>query len=838
MAFSITKTIKKLSADIDSAILGLASNDNATKKIFSTMTPNGNCCVGNNSTDPVNPVYIRSTTCWAKNIDTSPISPWNNGGGYAAPENAGGGGGTGTLISPRHILLANHFYIKNGKKLIFVDMNNTCYIRTVTNSLQLGSTDIRIGILDSDLPSNVSFCQVPSLDLSKKITATNNIPLLYTDQSRSAFIANTNNNPTDFQMIVQSNDPQRTKFWYTLVGGDSGNPACFVYNNKLILLLHFISANGGYCAPFYINEINSIMNTLGGGYNLSIFDTKDIISKGNILISQRELQSLELECDESYFLKVKDANKEILMNVLNATEFYNSTKMPKKLQSLENFSTYFLKGAGFTLNDIFYKTDFTVGDEIKIQKSSNEQINTYIACGTNCANGWDNYNNETLSANDKITITTTNPNKKYFKIKSDNITIEKCETSIQSENFYKILNSKTISSIFDFNFNDGDSLAFYTQGKLNGTVVTYYTANGNWLNPDGQIDNTFLIPAGSLFVLNSDISKTINVKNNSSVIIQKYINKVYSFNSCSDCFYIYKGGISNKLIDIFNPTNLDSDQDTIQICGKTYLASGSNWIDPASENIRDDIILKYGDQIILNSTGQNTLDVNGGAILSKVVDENFNGKIKIYQSEYDLIEDTFNFEVFTCNNLYWFDESENLLKYDYVIPNEAIIVFDCNYSSTINFSSSAKIKKYNRLSIKKTNTGSGKITAKPFYICGFQNTSKLAETSGTNAPIGAVFNNIAFDYASFASSCSSLGLNPTTILNSLGGVDFSYNYVVIRAKISSNFSSDSISDLGNGLINITTTGPSTGNVTNRYRFFVMCKEGWNTVRFYGTDYPI
>jgi hypothetical protein len=273
-----TNFIKILSANIDSAIAGFASNDNATKKIFSTMTPNGNCCAGDSSTDPINPVFTRSTTCWAKNIDTSPISPWNNGGGYSVPESAGGGGGTGTLISPRHILLANHFYIKSGKKLIFVDMSNNCYIRTLSNSLQVGTTDIRIGLLDSDLPSNVSFCKVASLDLAQKITATNNIPLIYTDQNRAAFVANTNNDPSSFQYIVQSSDSQRTKFWYTLVGGDSGNPACFVYNNKLILLLHFIEANGGYCAPFYINEINSVMNTLGGGYNLSIFNKQDITS--------------------------------------------------------------------------------------------------------------------------------------------------------------------------------------------------------------------------------------------------------------------------------------------------------------------------------------------------------------------------------------------------------------------------------------------------------------------------------------------------------------------------------------------------------------------------------
>ena len=90
----------------------------------------------------------------------------------------------------------------------------------------------------------------------------------------------------------------------------------------------------------------------------------------------------------------------------------------------------------------------------------------------------------------------------------------------------------------------------------------------------------------------------------------------------------------------------------------------------------------------------------------------------------------------------------------------------------------------NKISVKKTNAG--------VNSCGFQNTSKLAEISGDDAPIGAVFNNIAFDYSSFASSCSSLGFNPTTILEEgyLGAVDFSHNYVVIRAKTASTISAD------------------------------------------------
>jgi hypothetical protein len=276
MAFKISKTPnwykKPLSKDIDSAISGLTAND-STKLIFSTMTPNGICCNGDSSTDPVNPVFIRSTTCWAKNIDTSPISPWNNGGGYAAPLNAGGFGGTGTLISPRHVLLANHFYIKSGKKLIFVAMDNTCYIRTLTSSLQVGSTDIRIGLLDSDLPANVSFCKIASQTLCNQATFENKFPTLSTNVSRKAIVEEgyiQNNNLLVFRVSPNS---QRASFFETSGGGNSGNPICFVYENKLIIIGYRYTPTGGqsFIAP-YINQINAVMTSLGGGYQLSIFD--------------------------------------------------------------------------------------------------------------------------------------------------------------------------------------------------------------------------------------------------------------------------------------------------------------------------------------------------------------------------------------------------------------------------------------------------------------------------------------------------------------------------------------------------------------------------------------
>jgi len=313
---------KILSAEIDSAIEGLTAN-NSTKNIFSTMQPNGNCCLGDSSTDPVNPVFTRSTTCWAKNIDTSPISPWNNGGGYAVPFNAGGFGGTGTLISPRHILFADHFSIKNGKKLIFVDMNNNCYIRTLSNqSLAASFTDIKIGLLDSDLPANVSFCKVAGFNLVEKININNKVPVLYTDQSRNALVA-------DYyyaggfpfgkygkieQPLVNS---KRRDFYEQVVGGDSGNPVSFVYNNKIILLFTFVSSDIGATPSYYLDQINSTMTTLGGGYTLSLFNENDIIS-------QEKNISIKTENSTTNYRKILSAGIDSLIANLTAND---STKL-------------------------------------------------------------------------------------------------------------------------------------------------------------------------------------------------------------------------------------------------------------------------------------------------------------------------------------------------------------------------------------------------------------------------------------------------------------------------------------------------------------------------------
>jgi len=312
MAFSISRTskfyTKKLSVDIDSAIQGVTAND-ASQLLFSTANPNNG----------VSPVYTRSATCWAKNIDTSPTSVWTDGNGGDPRYNAN----MMTLISPRHGVVANHWesqipggnwanYI--GAKFIFVAMDNTCYIRTFTGSAQVGTTDIRVVLLDSDLPPNISFCKVASSNLASVAAYSNRMPAMFQSYFPLNLAPGLRAAIADYYegAVVAPANATRAAFNVTPFTGDSGRPTCFVYDNKLILLVTFVSPSGGANLPNYIEEINSAMTALGGGYTLSIFNKEDVISQEkNFSIKKQNLSLLKPQ--EIYTYKSSDIK--IIINV-------------------------------------------------------------------------------------------------------------------------------------------------------------------------------------------------------------------------------------------------------------------------------------------------------------------------------------------------------------------------------------------------------------------------------------------------------------------------------------------------------------------------------------------
>jgi hypothetical protein len=270
MIKAIPASIKEIySKNIDDAILGLTANS-STKQIFSSKSPSA-----------TTPAFTRSSTCWAKNIDTSPLSIWNNHVSASPPLNAGGYRGSGTLISPRHIVFANHYQFANGTVLVFVDMNNNCYTRTLSNSIQVGSTDIQIGLLDSDI-TNVSFAKILKLDIANQTNSNYKLPVLFMDQDRNALVGEFYLNTINGYCLSPNGSAQRTAFYEIPIGGDSGNPICLVYENQIILAFTFFTATDGPSLSYYINDINTAMTTLGGGYTATTFGIEDLQAKTEI----------------------------------------------------------------------------------------------------------------------------------------------------------------------------------------------------------------------------------------------------------------------------------------------------------------------------------------------------------------------------------------------------------------------------------------------------------------------------------------------------------------------------------------------------------------------------
>jgi len=249
---------KNVSDTIDNRITDVTEANAATyKPIYSTQ----------NHTDSI---YVRNTSSWVYGLDLTPISPWNSSGGaYRA----------GTLISPRHIVFANHYPISNGSKIRFVTQDNVVVERTMTSSARVGPTDIKIGVLDSDVPEIITFARLLPDDWADYIPGltTLSIPCFYTDQQEKALVNMLSsygilgnfyfNTPIDSY-------PSRKVLFETLISGDSGNPGFLIVNNQLVILTTWTGGGAGAGPNLTTNKttINSVMTSLGGGYQTTDAD--------------------------------------------------------------------------------------------------------------------------------------------------------------------------------------------------------------------------------------------------------------------------------------------------------------------------------------------------------------------------------------------------------------------------------------------------------------------------------------------------------------------------------------------------------------------------------------
>lgn len=217
--------------------------------------------------------FIRNNNCWLNNVNLTSISPWNSTGRNTM---------AGTLISRRHVLFCEHlnFRPEIGSTIKFVTSDNTIVSRTITNRLTHPSytpyyPDICIGLLDEDVPNSISFAKIlptnwktylPSLSIYSTI------PTVRLNQHERASVADWRGSFSIGSFSLQyPTSTLRQAYYENIISGDSGNPAFIIINGELIVIGTFTSGNagGGTFVSDHINAINTMMSTLGGGYQLT-----------------------------------------------------------------------------------------------------------------------------------------------------------------------------------------------------------------------------------------------------------------------------------------------------------------------------------------------------------------------------------------------------------------------------------------------------------------------------------------------------------------------------------------------------------------------------------------
>jgi hypothetical protein len=218
--------------------------------------------------------WIRNPASWVR------VFNWT---GVAAGINGLGGVGGGTLISRRHVLLANHVpYPARPFDIFFANASSRTFTYKVTNVQQVGDTDIAIGTLDRDadpslnvyrvLPDNWTQYIANKAESFNKmgVTGTNYafvLPVLYSGQERKVSTADVVSilsglagvNIPAFEVARAFGDP--------IIGGDSGNPIFAMLGDELVLLgAWYTGPDRGYTVgtfPWLITQRGAIEKIMG-----------------------------------------------------------------------------------------------------------------------------------------------------------------------------------------------------------------------------------------------------------------------------------------------------------------------------------------------------------------------------------------------------------------------------------------------------------------------------------------------------------------------------------------------------------------------------------------------
>jgi len=236
------------------------------RQLFTSMTHTGT------------PAYARNPA-WA-DLDLTCFSPWNS---YYGAQMGG------VAISPRHVLLAEHFSggtgtasVANGTTWRFVTRDNVIVNRTITNKLRVGVTDLCIALLDSDLPDTITPARVLPPDYAN-YSAPADYPAIYSDFEKKVHVRWL----YDLGGFASlSADPLRSAWGEDVITGDSGSPMFIIFGRVPVLLGLFQTSTGGPSVSAQVANVNAVMTTLGGGYALTEADPQTIVTNRSVIGTQ------------------------------------------------------------------------------------------------------------------------------------------------------------------------------------------------------------------------------------------------------------------------------------------------------------------------------------------------------------------------------------------------------------------------------------------------------------------------------------------------------------------------------------------------------------------------
>jgi len=185
--------------------------------------------------------------------------------------------------------MAAHFdQPRFGTIFTFVDKQGQVIKRTLIDKQQHlkfngSSYDFTVGILDSDVPTNqISFAKVLPDDFTKYIHTGANLPVITLNQEKIAIVKDLHKLPivpadpmenTSLRINANaSKNSMRLAFHKDLQSGDSGNPCFLFINNQPVILTVWTGYGAGTSIHSYKEDINLLMNQLGGGYQLEEID--------------------------------------------------------------------------------------------------------------------------------------------------------------------------------------------------------------------------------------------------------------------------------------------------------------------------------------------------------------------------------------------------------------------------------------------------------------------------------------------------------------------------------------------------------------------------------------